>query len=112
MANIIVLFWRDIPAQVIAEQGRGRNRKQAKVELDKRFSIAIDAAAMKSGADSSDDYLSDWRRSDPTNISENLHSEAEKLKSELEAKYSKDKLRTLIANGGFEKNIDSKFIKN
>ena len=47
MANVIILYWRDIPAQVIAEQGRGRSRKQAKFELDKKFSIAIDAAAMK-----------------------------------------------------------------
>ena len=53
MANVIILYWRDIPAQVIAEQGRGRGRKQSKFELDKKFSIAIDAAAMKSGADGS-----------------------------------------------------------
>ena len=107
MANIIILYWRDIPAQVIAEQGRGRNRKQAKIELDKQFSIAIDAAAMKSGADSSDDYLSDWRRSKLTEISDNLEFEAEKLKSELETKYTNDKLKELIANGGFEKNINN-----
>ena len=37
MANVIILYWRDIPAQVIAEQGRGRSRKQAKFELDKKF---------------------------------------------------------------------------
>ena len=69
MAHIITVFWRDIPAQVIAEEGRGRNRKQAKVELEKRFLIAIDSAAMKSGADNTDDYLNDWRRSKPENIS-------------------------------------------
>ena len=42
MANLITLYWRDIPAQVIAERGRGRQREQAKVELPRRFSIAID----------------------------------------------------------------------
>ena len=57
MANLITLYWRDIPAQVIAERGRGRQREQAKVELPRRFSIAIDAAAMRDGADSTDDYL-------------------------------------------------------
>ena len=56
MAHLITLFWRDIPAQVIAESGRGRNRQQAKIELARRFAIAIDAAAMKDGADSTDDY--------------------------------------------------------
>ena len=107
MANVIILYWRDIPAQVIAEQGRGRGRKQSKFELDKKFSIAIDAAAMKSGADGSDDYLSDWRRSEPTEISDNLEFEAGKLKSELETKYTNDRLKELIANGGFEKNINN-----
>ena len=107
MANVIILYWRDIPAQVIAEQGRGRSRKQAKFELDKKFSFGIDAAAMYSGADGSDDYLSDWRRSEPTEISDNLEFEAGKLKSELETKYTNDRLKELIANGGFEKNINN-----
>ena len=47
MANLITLYWRDIPAQVIAERGRGRKREQAKIELHRRFAIAIDAAAMR-----------------------------------------------------------------
>ena len=57
MANLITLYWRDIPAQVIAERGRGRKREQAKIELQRRFAIAIDAAAMRDGADSTDDYI-------------------------------------------------------
>ena len=56
MPHLITLFWRDIPAQVIAESGRGRYRQQAKIELPRRFAIAIDAAAMKDGADSTDDF--------------------------------------------------------
>ena len=81
MAYVIILYWGDIPAQVIAEQGRG--------------------------ADGSDDYLSDWRRSEPTEISDNLEFEAGKLKSELETKYTNDRLKELIANGGFKKNINN-----
>jgi len=84
MAHIITVFWRDIPAQVIAEEGRGRKRKQAKVELEKRFLIAIDSAAMKSGADNTDDYLNDWRRSKPETISGSLEFEADKLRQKLE----------------------------
>ena len=57
MANLITLYWRDIPAQVIAERGRGRKREQAKIELPRRFSVAIDAAAMRDGVNSTDDYL-------------------------------------------------------
>ena len=102
MAHIITVFWRDIPAQVIAEEGRGRNRKQAKVELEKRFLIAIDSAAMKSGADNTDDYLNDWRRSKPENISGSWEFEADKLRQKLEKKYSNAELKALISNGGFK----------
>ena len=103
MAKITIEYWRDIPAQIIAEQGRGRNRKQFKIELGKKFIVSIDSAAMKSGAEGSDDYLSDWRRSDPEEISDNLDLEANKLKKEIEEKYSNSKLKELISNGGFEK---------
>jgi len=102
MAHIITVFWRDIPAQVIAEEGRGRNRKQAKVELEKRFLIAIDSAAMKSGADNTDDYLNDWRRSKPETISGSLEFEADKLRQTLEKKYSNAVLKALISNGGYK----------
>ena len=102
MAKITIVYWRDIPAQIIAEQGRGRNRKQSKIELGKKFIVSIDSAAMKSGAEGSDDYLSDWRRSDPEEISDNLELEVNKLKKEIEEKYSNSKLKGLISNGGFE----------
>ena len=102
MAKITIVYWRDIPAQIIAEQGRGRNRKQFKIELGKKFIVSIDSAAMKSGAEGSDDYLSDWRRSVPEEISDNLELEVNKLKKEIEEKYSNSKLKELISNGGFE----------
>ena len=103
MAKITVVYWRDIPAQIIAELGRGRNRKQSKIELGKKFIVSIDSAAMKSGAEGSDDYLSDWRKSNPQEISDNLELEANRLKKEIEEKYSNSKLKKLISNGGFEK---------
>ncbi len=65
MAKLMILYWRDIPAQVIAETGRGRNREQAKIELSRRFAIAIDEAAMRDGAASTDEYLAEWRRGEP-----------------------------------------------
>ena len=102
MAKITIVYWRDIPAQIIAEQGRGRNRKQFKIELGKKFIVSIDSAAMKSGAEGSDDYLSDWRRSDPEKISDNLEFEVNKLKKEIEEKYSNSKLKELISRGGYE----------
>ena len=100
MSNLIILYWRDIPAQVIAERGRGRKREQAKVELPRRFSVAIDTAAMRDGADSTDDYLTEWRRSAPEECGEDLRAEAGARAVKLEAEYTAKKIRILVENGG------------
>ena len=103
MAHLITLFWRDIPAQVIAESGRGRNRQQAKIELPRRFAIAIDAAAMKDGADSTDDYLAEWRRSEPVPCGDELDAEVAKLAADLEADYPAERVRQFVESGGFDR---------
>ena len=100
MANLIILYWRDIPAQIIAERGCGRNREQAKIELPRRFSVAIDAAAMRDGADSTDDYLAEWRRSAPEPCGEDLDAEAAAHAAALDAEYTADRVRVLVENGG------------
>ena len=51
MPEVTIVYWRDIPAQVIV----GKGRRGAKVQLPERFEQAIDRAAMKSGADQTDD---------------------------------------------------------
>ena len=103
MANLITLYWRDIPAQVIAERGRGRKREQAKIELHRRFAIAIDAAAMRDGADSTDDYLAEWRRSEPVSCSDDLDAEVTKLAADIEADYPAERVRKLVEAGGFDR---------
>ena len=103
MAHLITLFWRDIPAQVIAESGRGRNRQQAKIELPRRFAIAIDAAAMRDGANSTDDYLAEWRRSEPILCSDDLATEAAKLATDIESDYSPERIHKLVKSGGFDR---------
>ena len=103
MAHLITIFWRDIPAQVIAESGRGRNRQQAKIELPRRFAIAIDAAAMRDGADSTDDYLAEWRRSKSVSCSDDLNAEATKLAANVEADYPAERVRKIVESGGFDR---------
>ena len=102
MAQMITLYWRDIPAQVIAERGRGRKREQAKIELHRRFAIAIDAAAMRDGADSTDDYLAEWRRGEPVECGEDLEAEAANRAAALEAEYPAERVKSLVDNGGRE----------
>ncbi|MEL6680807.1 MAG: virulence factor, partial [Pseudomonadota bacterium] len=61
MPDVTVVYWRDIPAQVIV----GKGRRGSKVPLPERFEQAIDRCAMKVGARDSDAYLSEWRKGDP-----------------------------------------------
>ena len=100
MASLTVIYWRDIPAQVVAEEGRGRKRQQAKVEMPRRFALAIDEAAMRDGADSTDDYLAEWRKADPETIDGDLEAAAEAKAAELDAQYDQSRLAELVANGG------------
>ncbi|MEO9900940.1 virulence factor [Nisaea sp.] len=100
MAQLIIVYWRDIPAQVIAERGRGRKREQAKVELPVRFTHAIDMAAMRDGSEDEGAYLEGWRRADPVECGDDLEAEAQAAADKLEAEYGGAKLKALIANGG------------
>ena len=97
MGRLVVVYWRDIPSQVIASAGR---RNQAKVMLSDRFQQAIDAAAMKSGASDTDAYLEDWRRSQPAECGDDLKTAAEAEAERLEAAYDRERLRSLISAGG------------
>lgn len=97
MAQLIVVYWRDIPAQVIAKKGR---RDQVKIVLEERFEKAIDRAAMRGGARSTDDYLADWRKADPVECSDDLEAEARAVADKLEAEYDDERLKVLVASGG------------
>ncbi|MBO6835578.1 MAG: virulence factor, partial [Alphaproteobacteria bacterium] len=90
MAQLIVVYWRDIPAQVIAKKGR---RDQVKIVLEERFEKAIDRAAMRGGARSTDDYLAEWRKADPVEVSDDLEAEARTVADKLEAEYDDARLK-------------------
>lgn len=96
MADKIIVFWRDIPAQVIIKQGR----KAAKRELSLRFTEAIDMCAMRTGAAETEDYLAEWRKADPIPVGDDLEAEADKAMAEIEAAYDKARLVALVHAGG------------
>lgn len=98
MAKLTVVYWRDIPAQVIVKAGR----KSAKRQLDERFEKAIDRAAMRAKLRDSDSYLEHWRRADPSEVSDDLEAEASQAAAALETAYDDERLRELVANGGLE----------
>ena len=99
MPNVTVVYWRDIPAQVIV----GKGRRGAKAQLAERFEQAIDRAAMKTGAAGTDAYLAEWRKGDPYPV-EGDQSDSEVAQSEaarLEREYDQARIKALIANGGW-----------
>lgn len=96
MAEKVILFWRDIPAQVIVRAGR----KTAKRPLPERFEQAIDRAAMRAGLTGTDAYLEQWRRGEPVACGEDLDAEAAAEAARLEAEYTPERLRELVAAGG------------
>ena len=92
MPEVTIVYWRDIPAQVIV----GKGRRAAKVQLPERFEQAIDRAAMKAGARDSDAYLADWRRGDPANVEGDAQEVAKAEAERLDAAYDAQRIRQLI----------------
>ncbi len=97
MPEVTIVYWRDIPAQVIVGKGRLGSKRQ----LEERFEQAIDRAAMKVNAKDADAYLAEWRKAKPITMdgdaAEIAVSEAERLETE----YDQDRLKTLIQNDGW-----------
>ena len=97
MPQKIIVYWRDMPAQVIIKEGR----KAAKRQLPERFEQAIDMAAMKANKRDTDAYLAEWRKSDPVTIEgEDFEALAEAAAKALDTDYPQERLVALANAGG------------
>ena len=93
----IIVYWRDIPSQVIVKKGRHRE----KALLNPRFQDAIDRAAMRARKHDSDAYMSEWKR--VKTLLEDAHDPEMIVRREaqrIEAAYPDDRLLQLIKNHG------------
>lgn len=97
MADVVIVYWRDMPAQVIV----GRGRRGVKLPLPERFEQAIDRAAMKSGAAESDDYMAGFRKADPISVAGTDQEAAEATVARIVAEFDQERIKTLIANDGW-----------
>lgn len=98
MADVTIVYWRDMPAQVIV----GKGRRATKLPLPERFEQAIDRAAMKSGAAESDAYLEGFRKTAPYPMD---GTDAEVVAAEvarIDTEYNLAKIKVLIANDGWD----------
>jgi hypothetical protein len=97
MATLTVIWWRDIPAQVLARDGR----RASKQVLHPRFQVAIDKAASRAGRRAYNDYIEEWRK-DARGCGDDLEAEVRHEAERLEAEYTKHRLAALIVSGGVE----------
>ena len=97
MPEVTVVFWRDIPAQVIV----GKGRSGSKVQLPERFEQAIDRCAMKIGAKDADSYLAEWRKAAPYTVAGEPADVARTEAARLDVTYDADRLKTLINAEGW-----------
>ena len=95
MAKLTTVYWRDIPAQVIAKE----RRDTAKIVLSDRFAEAIDKAAMRAKMAGTDAYLEQWRR-EVVNCGKDLQAEVDAAAAALEAKFDDERLEALVKTGG------------
>lgn len=97
MPEVTIVYWRDIPAQVIV----GKGRRGAKVQLTERFEQAIDRCAMKVGARDTDSYLAEWRKAPAYEVEGEQDDIARAEAARLEAEYDTARLKALIDAEGW-----------
>ena len=97
MGQLITIWWRDIPMQVIAREGRQTEKRV----LNKRFQFAVDKAAMNAGKKSYGDYIEEMRRDERSiDTGAGLAAAADAEVARIDAAYTKEKLHALIKAGG------------
>ncbi|WP_299551151.1 virulence factor [uncultured Tateyamaria sp.] len=97
MPDVTIVYWRDIPAQVIV----GKGRRGSKRQLEERFEQAIDRAAMKVNAKDADAYLAEWRKAEPYTVDGDPAEVAESEAVRLETEYDQARIKALIDNEGW-----------
>ena len=98
MPNVTIIYWRDIPAQIIV----GSGRRAVKRPLNERFETTIDRCAMRANVRDTDSYLSYWRKASPYPVDGNAAEIAESEAKRIEEIYDKEKLQYLVDNKGWE----------
>ena len=98
--ELVVIYWRDIPAQVNAQLGRERHQ----VLLSDKFQRAVDRAKRKAHIYTAHEDIAQWRRESQP-CEGDLAAAAEALASRLEGEFTRERLGLLAFAGGWEAEI-------
>ena len=96
--QLVVIYWRDIPAQVNAGSGDDRTQRI----LPRRFQRAIDRAAMVAGKTEASQYVGEWRRAVRPGNPADPASAALEAAARLEDEFPRSRLDAFVANGGWD----------
>lgn len=96
-SEVVVILWRDIPAQVNGKVGADRHQ----VILPHRFQKAIDRAAMVADKKTAQEYVGEWRRTSYPLTGE-LVTTIDDIAASIEVEFTNDRLHTLVDNGGWD----------
>jgi Virulence factor len=97
VAKLVTIYWRDIPAQVNAQEGRTRHQ----LLLSARFQRATQRAAVVSRQKNAHDFVKHWRRIDRP-CGNDLEAEIATEAAHLEAAYPPERLAAIVEAGGVE----------
>jgi len=101
--DVVVILWRDIPAQVNGQAGRERHQ----VLLSGKFQRAIDRAKRKAKIHTAQEDVAQWRRvSRAVDADGDVLAAAQAEADRLEADYGVDRLGKLAFAGGWEPEED------
>ncbi len=98
--SVVVIMWRDIPAQVNAQSGRDRHQ----VMLSAKFQRAVDRAKRKAGIYTAEDDVAQWRRISLP-LTGTLEESAQREAQRIEGEFSRERLGVLAFAGGYEKDV-------
>jgi Virulence factor len=96
-AQIIIISWRDIPAQVNAQKGREREQ----YVLSAKFQRSIDRAKRKGKVYTAHEDIAQWKR-ESRPCTDDLRAEMMAEAQRLEEMYSREHLGRLGFAGGWE----------
>ena len=96
--NLVVIYWRDIPAQVNAGSGPSKIQRI----LPRRFQRAIDRAAMVAGKTQASQFVGQWHRKVMPGDPNDPESAALRAAEELEAAFPLERLDAFVATGGWD----------
>ena len=97
MAKLKVVYWRDIPSQVVIREGR----RSTRLRLPPRFMKAIERAAYRLKKKQQDALFEPWR--DVTQpFNGDIREQAQQLVQQLEQHYTEDLLETLVRASGVD----------